>query len=251
MPTPDTNGVPPWADFEDLKNKINEIVAKYNNLLVNLDSLNVVSITTNSTTITSDLDGGAFIRLDGNGMVVNNGTFDTFKVDIDGNVTMTSATIQSQSAYPRVVMDPASDLFGAYNTANDYIAIEANYGGAPSLNFFSGGNLLARMDMLLGFEILNVSNTQRMVIDGGNPNPGTDMNGNFYFGGWDRIIDNNSGTTLQQELDAKANYNVNTSLAGAGTYNGGIPINTVLQVAGGGTVTWAGINIGNHTHTQL
>jgi hypothetical protein len=44
MPVPDLSGVPPWAEFEDLKNKINDIVAKYNNLLVNLDTLNIVSL---------------------------------------------------------------------------------------------------------------------------------------------------------------------------------------------------------------
>lgn len=126
MPTPDTSGLAPFADYEDVKRKVSEIVAKYNNLLVNLDSLNVVSLTAdhidagtidaNIVTIRSDLTAGAFVQIDGNGMRINNGSFDTFTADINGAVTMTSATIRSLATGERVEVDSTGfhtyDAFG-------------------------------------------------------------------------------------------------------------------------------------------
>ncbi|KWX71626.1 hypothetical protein AMQ84_27275 [Paenibacillus riograndensis] len=132
MPVPDMNGAPPWADFEDIKNKLNELVGKYNNLLVNLDSLNVVSLTAdhidagtidaNVVTIRSDLTAGAYVQIDGNGMVINDGSMNTFRADITGHVTMTGATIVnnlSSGAYTNIsdngitINDGTMDTFRA------------------------------------------------------------------------------------------------------------------------------------------
>lgn len=96
------------------------------NLILNLDSLNVVSLTAdhidagtidaNIVTIRSDLTSGAYVQIDGNGMVINNGTIDTFEADINGDVTMTSATIRSLSTGERVEIDSTGihtyDAFG-------------------------------------------------------------------------------------------------------------------------------------------
>lgn len=172
MPIPDTQGVPPFADFDDVKNKVNELVAKYNNLLVNLDSLNVVSLTadhidagtinTNLVTILSTLTTG-YIRIDGNGMVVNNGAFNTFTVDFNGHVTMTSALVQSALGYPKVELNSAQNLIAAYSGPSTYVAFtpqgtnnvptlilvengsaEAflnHFGNTTTLGTFSGDNL--------------------------------------------------------------------------------------------------------------
>lgn len=154
MPTPDTNGLPPFADFEMVKEKLNELVAKYNNLLVNLDSLNVVSLTAdnvdtgtlnaNLVRIRSDLTAGAFIQIDGNGMFINNGVFNTFTADINGQVTMTRALIQSSpNGYPRIVMDPENQLFAAYSSDTKYASLTPNSTlGAPALDIRNDSDII-------------------------------------------------------------------------------------------------------------
>lgn len=242
MPTPDTQGVPPFADFEMLKSKINEIVQKYNNLLVNLDSLNVVSITANSTTITSNLSGGAYIRLDGNGMVINDGTQDTFSVDINGNVVMTSATVQSAAGYPKVVMDPTGDLFGAYASAIRSIIIGADLAGFPYLQFSESGTNIDFTYTTGGG--LNISSNGDISLNTGDVflYPSNLV----HLLSWSDLYNDGALESLQDALNEKANRL--SSTGSAGSANGGIPIGTVLMVSGGGTVTWNGIPA--HTHTQ-
>lgn len=115
MPIPDTQGVPPFAEFEDLKRKINEIVAKYNNLLVNLDSLNVVSLTADhidAGTIDTDIvtvrgdNGAKFIKIDSTGMEAFNGTIDTLNFDLaTGLLTLISILLKSSNSNERVAID--------------------------------------------------------------------------------------------------------------------------------------------------
>lgn len=253
MPIPTLTTLPPNPSFTDLAQKLNRLIQDYNNTLLNLDSINVVSLTAdhidagtingNVVTIRSDLTTG-YIQIDGNGMVVNNGSFNTFTVDINGNVTMTSATIQSQNGYPRVVMDPNNDLFGAYLNANNYISIQADYAGTPSLNFFTALGIQGRIDATAGFEILNASTVNPMNIDGGVP--GALMGGTFTFDNWSSILNSSGSVSLQTALNDKATAGVSTGLSGG--HNHGIPDGTVLMVDGGGTVTF--FSVGQHSHSQ-
>lgn len=104
MPLPTFTGLPPHADFDDVKKKVNKLTQELTNLMVNLDSLNVVSLTADHidagtinaglVTIRADLTGGAFIQLDAaTGMIINNGTINTFEADINGEVTATGITL--------------------------------------------------------------------------------------------------------------------------------------------------------------
>jgi hypothetical protein len=77
---------------------MNDLVREFTNLLLNLDSLNVVSLTAdhidagtingNVVTIRSNLNDGAYIQIDGTGMTVFDGTGNTLTIDLDGNITM-------------------------------------------------------------------------------------------------------------------------------------------------------------------
>lgn len=125
-PLPTFTGLPPHATFDDVKNKVNKLTQELTNIMLSLDSLNVVSLTAdhidagtidaNVVTIRSDLTAGAYIQIDGNGMVINNGSVNTFTADINGAVTMTSATIRSLATGERVVIDSTGlhtyDAFG-------------------------------------------------------------------------------------------------------------------------------------------
>ena len=269
MPTPTFSGVPPWATFEDLKAHINRLTAELQYLMVNMDSLNVTHLTAetidtgtldaNKVTIRDDLNSGAYIQIDGNGMVINNGSYDTFSVDTSGHVDMTSATISSATGYPKVVLDPSGNLFGAYLDANDYIEIEPDYAGSPSLNFIQAGNLRGRINTLLGYpEIFGdpaIAITSSSTID---------VTGQMRFDDFTDVYDVTGGQSLQNYIDdinndiaainaalgSKATAGASTGSGGGAFLNGGIAPGTVLMVSGGGTVTWGGISVPSHSHTQ-
>lgn len=255
MPVPDTSGVPPWATFDDLKNKMNELVGKYNNLLVNLDSLNVVSLTAetittgtldaNRVTIRSDLTAGAYIQIDGNGMTINDGSTDTFRADITGKVTMTGALIRSKTGYPLVIMDPATDLFGAYQDANNHIRMITNYAGTTAIEFTTAGSLRGRFNTLLGYLSLESlgplelrSNSGDILLE--------PTSGSVYLQYNDFSKIKNNTQTLQAALNGRATAGANTGSAGA--HNHGISPGTQLAVFGGGFVTWVGA--ADHVHSQ-
>jgi hypothetical protein len=150
-------------------------------------------------------------------------------------------------SFPRAEMSNTDDLFGAYFNANESIKIQADYGGGPSLNFIHAGDIVARLDMLLGY-------LETSAI--GNYEINTSSNGNIYLnpGGSGEVQIRrpdfsrfkNQSTDLQTELDNKATSGISTGLSGSA--NGGIPIGTVLMVSGGGTVTWTGVPL--HSHAQ-
>lgn len=139
MPIPNINQLPPDPSFGDVTNRVNRLVQELTELLLNLDSLNVVSITA-GTLIVYDLDGGpGTITINANGMVINNGTTDTFVVDINGNVTMTSALVRSAAGFPRVELNSVNTLLSAYNDPNNHVDISPNAGGAPGLAWTVSG----------------------------------------------------------------------------------------------------------------
>ena len=102
MPIPTFTELPPYPEFKDLVNKINTLVSELTNLILNLDSLNVVSLTADHidagtldagvVTVRTDLNAGGYIKIDSTGMTVNNGTKNTLRIDLNGNVTAEDGT---------------------------------------------------------------------------------------------------------------------------------------------------------------
>lgn len=138
MPTPDFPvGVPSWYTDEQLRGYVGMLAQRLFNLLCNLDSLNVTRLDAGTVQV-YDLNGGTgTITLTGDGMTINNGTYNTFTVDVNGNVTMTSATIQSASGYPKVVIDPTNNVFRAYQDETHYVEISPVYNNAPTIKMIS------------------------------------------------------------------------------------------------------------------
>lgn len=79
------------------------------------DVINAGTILAALVTIKSNLTGGAFIQIDGTGMIINDGTKDVFKVDINGLVTMTGAVMKSANSNEKVTID--STGFHSYDSS--------------------------------------------------------------------------------------------------------------------------------------
>lgn len=159
----------------------------------NIDSLNIRRLTADlikagtidagKVTIRADLVSGAYITIDGSGMVVYNGTDETFKVDINGFVTLTGAMFQSSaSSYPRVEIDPSgTPIIRVSYTLTDILDINSSYsGGPPAVVIRSGGNPhlviaenggAASVFSLNGFDLQILSGNNLFVsANGGNLN---------------------------------------------------------------------------------
>ena len=250
MPIPTFTKMGPNPSFTDVINKINTLVGELTNLMLNLDSLNVVEINA-GTLVIYDLDGGpGTITINKDGMVINNGSFDTFKVDADGNVTMTSALIRSATGYPYVEMNPTGNLFGAFLNATRSLTVRPSESdtASPTIRFTASGQNSSiyqnSFDLTLSSSAAIRLSTSNVIYLG-------DLTTDFVtVYNWATLLNAATGRTLQQDLDSKATKSVATSSAGAATLNGGIPIGTQLMVNGGGTVTWTGISVPAHTHTQ-
>jgi hypothetical protein len=224
MPIPDTNGLPPFATFEDTKTKMNEIVQKYNNLLVNLDSLNVVSLTAqtitsgtidaNKVTIRSDLQGGGFVTIDGNGLTINNGSIDTFKTDLQGNITATSATI-------------VNDLTGTGSVSISNAGIVVNNGSTNTFSVDVNGNVnmtsATIFNDLAGSGTVSLSNGG-IVVNNGTFNTFTvDTNGLVTMTaaliqsatGYPRVELNSATNLVGAALNATNSINIVPNLFGA------------------------------------
>ncbi|SDJ60519.1 hypothetical protein [Paenibacillus naphthalenovorans] len=149
MPIPDIAGLPPFAEFRDLETKLSELIQKYNNLLVSLDSLNVVSLTADHidagtlnagiVTVRADYAGGAFIEISANGIRINDGVKDTFVADTAGFITLVGAVFRSALGYPRVELNSVQNLIAAYTDADTYIALIPNASGVPTLVMVDAG----------------------------------------------------------------------------------------------------------------
>ncbi|MDQ6418668.1 hypothetical protein RB620_04375 [Paenibacillus sp. LHD-117] len=183
------------------------------------------------------------------------------------SVTIIGAYIATaQGTYPRAEMSSAEDLFAAYATADNYLKIFALESGTPMIYFnnlistarlfLNGGNL-----SLANFGTLLLSAISHITIESTNPSsninlvPGT--SGSVKVPSWGKIFSEGDAQSLATAINnlaaaisAKATSGASTSSAGAISLNGGIPPGTQLLKAGGGSVSWTGINIPDHTHTQ-
>lgn len=215
------------------------------------DLIDVGTLNANLVKIQTELMNGGFITIDSEGMKTNNGSFDTFKVGLDGKPIMTGATVQSAAGYPKVVMDPDSQLFGAHasptqsvtigpyrpgSTDSPYVLFEAQgighyltalngiltFFGFMDLAFSAG----AGRNITLRSEKLILSLVQAMEIQS-----------------WEKIKNTSTGQTLDQTFAKKGDSTTN-----AGYHNHGILPGTKLMVEGGGYVIWSAS--GDHVHVQ-
>jgi hypothetical protein len=256
VPIPDTNGIPPFADFDMLKGKINEIVQKYNNLLVNLDTLNVVTLNAKvieAGTITADKMNVTELSA----ITANLGTI--IAGIIRGISIYGSYIATAEGTYPRSEMDVAGNLFAAYQSATNSAKVVSNVAGTPRLVFsdsITGGDMFL-FNFFFGsnFVVRSINCDLYLAADTGY---------NVNVDSWSRLFSLSDSQSLQTALDnltsainantsaiaTKATSGASTGSGGGATLNGGIPIGTSLSVSGGGSVTWGGISVPSHSHSQ-
>jgi hypothetical protein len=236
MPIPPLTGLPPKAEYADIVRKVNQLVNELVNTLLNLDSLNVVSLTAdhidagtingNVVTIRSDLNGGAYIVIDGTGMTVSDGTQTTLHIDTDGNITMIGTLNASQingstitgslfqtsapGTYPRAEMRSSDEMFEAMSDADQFIRIIASALGSPSFVLgdvnYGAGSITYSLD-ISGSKRVTISCSDGINIDSGN-NPIDLVTGlsAVRIQDWNSLVARSpSGQTLQAALNAKAN----------------------------------------------
>lgn len=147
------------ADFEQVKSVMIQWQDYLNWFFRNLDSLNVKHLTAdhvdtgtldaNKVAIAAD-DGSFSYTLDSAGIRANNGSVNTLDFDLaTGLLTIVSALIQSATGYPRVELNNATNLIGAYLDANNAIrVVPSRLAGTPAVEFFSGGSVIGFMQDL-------------------------------------------------------------------------------------------------------
>jgi hypothetical protein len=218
MPTPSAITLSDNPSLKEVVDYVIKLQRDYEWLLQNLDDINVRrlradvliagTIDANVVTIRSDLTGGAYVQIDGNGMRVNNGSYNTFTADINGAVTMTSAKIQSKNgSYPLLVMDPATNLFGAYSAVDTNIHIDPNYPLTlkPAIVFEDGAFEMGTLSASSSRFILSGLQRLDLIAIAGRVTISSDNGSGVYFDDWDQIINASSGLSLQDALDAKVN----------------------------------------------
>lgn len=171
-----------------------------------------------------------------------------FRVTKSGKAYLTGAVISSGGTYPKVVMDPASALFGAYTSATEYLEVRSQHYSSgystPLVEFGYGGNV--------AFMYYNAAGFGLSVADDININ----ANGDYVKLSHARVPDWMYISTPVESLASKFTYYdsqitaLNTALAGKSNvghthsvnipgHNHGIGDLTGLATSGGGSVTYS------------
>lgn len=231
---------------EELSYLLNNLDTRNVNEL-NADIINAGTINANLVKIMSELSNGGYISFDGEGMKVNDGTRDTMTIGLDGKPKMTGAEIQSAEGYPKVVMDPEGNLFGAYSSESSYATLQAlmNVNSSPQFQLWAGQSNIFMYTRTNGAYLgatnvpLRIGASNGVYFDVG-------TFGTVHIPSFSNFVAENTSRSLSDVLNDKATRGISTGTSGSA--NGGIPIGTVLRTADGGAVTWTGIP--SHTHAQ-
>lgn len=241
MPVPDISGLPPFADFNDVTVKINDLVQRLRQLLLTLDTLNIRSLhakVIEANTITADkMNVNELSAIAADLGHITAGLIES--VEIYGSYIATR-----KDAFPRAELDSNSNLFGAYAAANNYIQIYTPTSGfSPTIKFGTPSGIAYMTYNITDNSIAVSSNDANINIS---TLKTIELFANtVLLYGWS-YLKNTSGRNLQQELDSKSSKGTQTGSAGSA--NGGIPIGTVFKDVNGVSYTWQGIPA--HSHTQ-
>ena len=169
---------------------VNGKISDDNVRAITASKLTAGEIDTGDITIGAD-ESGKFYRIDGDGIVANNGSVNTLLFDLaTGLLTVTSALIQSAMGYPKVVLNSGSDLIAAYADADTYLSIQpVGTGSVPSLGLIDAGTTKGFLNRAAGGTTLGTFDGESLTFQAsGNLN--LSPTGNLQIGG----VNGSSGT---------------------------------------------------------
>lgn len=125
--------------------------------------------------------------------------------------TITGSMFQTTpGTYPRVEINPSTNLFSAYGSASNRLVINPFDVGSssPSLAFYSSDTFIGYLfgDLLTGLAIATLS--RDIQISSGKDLWLNTPSGFLRISGWDKLINTSSGTSLSSALNAKADKSI-------------------------------------------
>lgn len=100
--------------------------------------------------------------------------------------------------YPRTEMSSTGNIFAAYASSDHYIAIDPDYAGTPALKWvFAGAERGGLNDIAGVMELLGIGG---MVLNVSSGNLDINVTGTVNFANWNKIYNNDTDRTLQQDL---------------------------------------------------
>jgi len=227
--------------LEEVKNTVAIMIKELSWLLNNLDTRNVNELNAEVITalsITAEkiaADAITAEKIDVNELSAITANLGHITAGLIEAVNIFGSYIATSKSYPRCEMSSTGNVFGAFSSAQHYIAIDPAYAGTPALKFYYAGLELGRINNMSG--VMDIVGTGGIDLYTGSDN--------LRIPSFGRVV-SATGQNLGVELDGKATAGISTSMSGAA--NGGIPIGTVFKDVNGVNHTWNGVPL--HSHAQ-
>lgn len=103
-----------------------------------------------------------------------------------------------RNAYPRCEMSATGNVLAAYTDGNNYIAVNPNYAGVPSLDFKLNGSDRLKLNVSSGAPEVTSLGSMDIMSYGGDIR--MSPSGSVTFDNWDKLYSVGMGRTLGNEL---------------------------------------------------
>ncbi|WP_339245927.1 hypothetical protein NST58_01800 [Paenibacillus sp. FSL R10-2796] len=104
----------------------------------------------------------------------------------------------SKDSFPRCEMSSTGNVFAAKSSADHYVAIDPNYAGTPALKWIFNGTERGGLNDVSGFmELLGIGG---LVLNVSGGDLDINVTGKVNFASWDKLYNNNTDRTLQQDI---------------------------------------------------
>lgn len=114
-----------------------------------------------------------------------------------------------EAAFPRAEINDDGDLLAVYTDSSNYLTIEPGISDEPTITFRNGGDVIMILGPAFGLTGLLANTPIVLGTQSGNTNLVCGTSGVVSVPSWSKLINIETGTSLQYELDA-----IWTALAG-------------------------------------